>query len=104
MRILLTNEDGIQSPGLEVLEKIGSDLTEDGWVVAPEIDNSGASHSLTLAEPLRLRELGTRHYGVKGTPTDCVRSWGCVYRQSHSAMKSVVIWARTVVRTKCMLS
>ena len=72
MRILLTNDDGIQSPGLEVLEKIASDLTEDGWVVAPEIDNSGASHSLTLAEPLRLRELGTRHYGVKGTPTDCV--------------------------------
>jgi 5'-nucleotidase len=72
MRILLTNDDGVQSPGLEVLEKIASDLTEDVWVVAPEIDNSGASHSLTLAEPLRLRELGTRHYGVKGTPTDCV--------------------------------
>jgi 5'-nucleotidase len=72
MRILLTNDDGIQSPGLEVLEKIASDLTEDVWVVAPEIDNSGASHSLTLAEPLRLRELRTPNYGVKGTPTDCV--------------------------------
>ena len=102
MRILLTNDDGIQSPGLEVLEKIASDLTEDVWVVAPEIDNSGASHSLTLAEPW-LRELGTRHYGVKGTPTDCV-IMGCVYRQSRSAMKSVLIWVRTVVRTKCMLS
>jgi 5'-nucleotidase len=72
MRILLTNDDGIQSPCLEVLEKIASELTDDVWVVAPEIDNSGASHSLTLAEPLRLRELGNRHYGVKGTPTDCV--------------------------------
>jgi 5'-nucleotidase len=72
MRILLTNDDGIQSPGLEVLEKIAGELTDDVWVVAPEIDNSGASHSLTLAEPLRLRELGNRHYGVKGTPTDCV--------------------------------
>src|SRR4029434_7944553 len=72
MRILLTNDDGIQSPGLEVLEKIATDLTEDVWVVAPETDNSGASHSLTLAEPLRMRHLGKRHYAVKGTPTDCV--------------------------------
>ena len=72
MRILLTNDDGIEAPGLDVLEKIASDLTDDVWVVAPETDNSGASHSLTLAEPLRMRELGKRHYAVKGTPTDCV--------------------------------
>src|SRR5512141_937031 len=72
MRILLTNDDGIEAPGLDVLEKIATDLTDDVWVVAPETDNSGASHSLTLAEPLRMRELGKRHYAVKGTPTDCV--------------------------------
>src|SRR5262245_62804511 len=72
MRILLTNDDGIEAPGLDVLEKIATDLTEDVWVVAPETDNSGASHSLTLAEPLRMRELGKQHYAVKGTPTDCV--------------------------------
>jgi 5'-nucleotidase len=72
MRILLTNDDGIEAPGLDVLEKIATDLTEDVWVVAPETDNSGASHSLTLAEPLRMRELGKQHYSVKGTPTDCV--------------------------------
>jgi 5'-nucleotidase len=72
MRILITNDDGISAPGLNVLEKIATDLTEDVWVVAPEIDNSGASHSLTVAEPLRMRELGKRHYAVKGTPTDCV--------------------------------
>ena len=72
MRILLTNDDGINAPGIDVLEKIATDLTKDVWVVAPEIDNSGASHSLTLAEPLRMRELGKRHYAVKGTPTDCV--------------------------------
>jgi 5'-nucleotidase len=72
MRILITNDDGIGAPGLNVLEKIATDLTKDVWVVAPEIDNSGASHSLTLAEPLRMRDLGKRHYGVKGTPTDCV--------------------------------
>src|SRR5262245_30704493 len=72
MRILLTNDDGIEAPGLSALEKIASDLTDDVWVVAPETDNSGASHSLTLAEPLRMRQLGDRHYAVKGTPTDCV--------------------------------
>jgi 5'-nucleotidase len=72
MRILITNDDGIEAPGLDVLEKIATDLTEDVWVVAPETDNSGASHSLTLAEPLRMREIGSRRYAVKGTPTDCV--------------------------------
>ncbi len=72
MRILLTNDDGIEAAGLDVLEKIATDLTDDVWVVAPETDNSGASHSLTLAEPLRMRDLGKRHYAVKGTPTDCV--------------------------------
>jgi len=72
MRILITNDDGIEAPGLDVLEKIATDLTDDVWVVAPETDNSGASHSLTLAEPLRMRELGKNRYAVKGTPTDCV--------------------------------
>jgi 5'-nucleotidase len=72
MRILLTNDDGIEAPGLDVLEKIATDLTDDVWVVAPETDNSGASHSLTLAEPLRMRDLGKRHYAIKGTPTDCM--------------------------------
>src|SRR4029078_8075771 len=72
MRILITNDDGIEAPGLDVLEKIATDLTDDVWVVAPETDNSGASHSLTLSEPLRMRELDKRHYAVKGTPTDCV--------------------------------
>lgn len=72
MRILLTNDDGIEAPGLDVLEKIATDLTDDVWVVAPETDNSGAAHSLTLAEPLRMREIGKRRYAVKGTPTDCV--------------------------------
>jgi 5'-nucleotidase len=72
MRILLTNDDGIEAKGLEVLEKIATGLTDEVWMVAPEADNSGASHSLTLAEPLRMRELDEHHYAVKGTPTDCV--------------------------------
>jgi 5'-nucleotidase len=72
MRILLTNDDGIEAAGLDALEKIAGDLSDDVWVVAPETDNSGASHSLTLAEPLRMRDLGNQHFAVKGTPTDCV--------------------------------
>jgi 5'/3'-nucleotidase len=72
MRILITNDDGVEAPGLRVMEHIASEVSDDLWVVAPETDNSGASHSLTLAEPLRMRDLGKRHYAVKGTPTDCI--------------------------------
>jgi 5'-nucleotidase len=72
MRILITNDDGIEATGLDVLEHIAGELTKDVWVVAPETDQSGASHSLTLSEPLRMRDLGKQHYAVKGTPTDCV--------------------------------
>jgi 5'/3'-nucleotidase len=72
MRILVTNDDGIHAPGLKVCEEIARTLSDDVWVVAPEIDNSGVSHSLSLNDPLRLREIGERHFAVKGTPTDCV--------------------------------
>ncbi|HEY3639139.1 MAG TPA: 5'/3'-nucleotidase SurE [Rhizomicrobium sp.] len=72
MRILVTNDDGIHAPGLVVAEKIARALTEDVWVVAPETEQSGASHSLTLSSPLRLREIDSRHFAVSGTPTDCV--------------------------------
>lgn len=72
MRILITNDDGIHSPGLAVTEKIARTLSEDVWVVAPENEQSGASHSLTLASPLRLRQISERRYAVSGTPTDCV--------------------------------
>ncbi len=72
MRILITNDDGIEAPGLDVLQKIASGLSDDVWVVAPETDQSGAAHSLTLHEPLRLRKISERVFAVKGTPTDCV--------------------------------
>ena len=72
MRILLTNDDGMHAPGLDVLEEIARALSDDIWVVAPETDQSGVSHSLSLNDPLRLREIGPRHFAVKGTPTDCV--------------------------------
>lgn len=72
MRILITNDDGIQSPGLEALERIARTLSDDVWVIAPETDQSGVAHSLTLSDPLRLRQIGERHFALKGTPTDCV--------------------------------
>jgi len=72
MRILLTNDDGIHARGLVSLEKIARQFSDDIWIVAPETDQSGLAHSLTLNEPLRLRKAGENKYGLKGTPTDCV--------------------------------
>ncbi len=72
MRILCTNDDGIHAPGLKVIEEIARQISDDVWVVAPELDQSGVSHSLSLNDPLRLREVSERHYAVRGTPTDCV--------------------------------
>ena len=72
LRILVTNDDGIYAPGLKVLEHIAHALTDDVWVVAPESEQSGASHSLSLSHPIRLRELDGRHFAVLGTPADCV--------------------------------
>jgi 5'-nucleotidase len=72
MRILITNDDGIHAPGLKVLERIAKALSDDVVVVAPETDQSGVAHSLSLSDPLRLRKITDRHYAVKGTPTDCV--------------------------------
>jgi len=70
-RILLTNDDGIHSDGLIKLEEALKTLG-DVYVVAPAAEMSGASHSLTLARPLRIRQLDSRHWAVDGTPTDCV--------------------------------
>jgi 5'-nucleotidase len=72
LRILITNDDGIHSPGLEVCAEIARGLTDDVWVVAPETDQSGVSHSLSLNDPLRLRQIEEKRFAVKGTPTDCV--------------------------------
>lgn len=70
-RILVTNDDGIHSDGLIKLEEALRALG-DVYVVAPASEMSGASHSLTLARPLRIRHIDDRHWSVDGTPTDCV--------------------------------
>lgn len=72
MRILLTNDDGIYAPGLKVLEAIARELSDDIWVVAPQEEQSGAGHSLTLSRPIRVRRHDDRRFSVSGTPTDAV--------------------------------
>lgn len=72
MRILCSNDDGIHAPGIHILETIAKSISEDVWLVAPEMDQSGVSHALSLNDPLRLRKLDDKKYGVRGTPTDCV--------------------------------
>jgi 5'-nucleotidase len=72
MRILVTNDDGIHAEGLDVCVEIARALSDDVWIVAPEYDQSGVSHSLSLNDPLRLRQVEERRFAVRGTPTDCV--------------------------------
>ncbi len=71
-RILVSNDDGVYAPGLKLLERIARQLSKDVWVVVPQIEQSAASHSLTLSRPLRIRKLSPRRYWLDGTPTDCV--------------------------------
>jgi 5'-nucleotidase len=70
--ILVTNDDGIHAPGLMSLERIARSLSPNVWVVAPELEQSGKSHSLSLSDPLRMRRIDDRHVAVHGTPADCV--------------------------------
>lgn len=71
-RILVSNDDGIHAPGLKLLERIARSLSDDVWVVAPEAEQSGASHGLTLRRSLALHKVGRRRYAVGGTPSDSV--------------------------------
>lgn len=71
-RILVSNDDGIDAPGIKLLEKIARELSPEVWVVAPEMEQSGAGHSLTTRRPIRLIEVSPHRYIVDGTPTDCV--------------------------------
>ena len=72
MRILLTNDDGIDAKGLALLEAVARGLSDDLWVVAPSEEQSGTGHSLTLTQPVRLRRHEEQRFSVSGTPTDAV--------------------------------
>ena len=72
MRILLTNDDGIHARGLEILKDIAKTISDDVWIVAPEADQSGVAHSLTLNHPMRVRTVDPKTFAVTGTPSDCI--------------------------------
>lgn len=71
-RVLLSNDDGIYSPGLAILKEIAQAVSDDIWTVAPLHEQSGTSHSLSLKNPLRIYKHGEKRFAVEGTPTDCV--------------------------------
>ncbi|HEY1944058.1 MAG TPA: 5'/3'-nucleotidase SurE [Roseiarcus sp.] len=70
-RVLIVNDDGIDSGGIKMLEELARQFTDDVWVVAPDEEKSGFSHSISMTIPIRVRRIDERHYAVKGTPTDC---------------------------------
>ena len=75
MRILLTNDDGINAPGLKVLEAIAADLAgADGevWTVAPAFEQSGVGHAITFNRPTMIAQIGDRRFAAEGTPADCI--------------------------------
>ncbi|WP_145104347.1 5'/3'-nucleotidase SurE [Cereibacter sediminicola] len=75
MRILITNDDGINAPGLEVLEGIALDLAGpegEVWTVAPAFEQSGVSHAISYTHPMMIARLAPRRYAAEGSPADCV--------------------------------
>jgi 5'-nucleotidase len=71
-KVLLTNDDGFDAPGLRTLTEVAEELADEVWIVAPNYDQSGTSHSLSLHSPLRISQKDERKYSVSGTPGDCV--------------------------------
>ncbi|APX90649.1 5'/3'-nucleotidase SurE [Brevirhabdus pacifica] len=75
MRILITNDDGINAPGLKVLEDIASEIAGPGgevWTVAPAFEQSGVGHAISYTHPMMVAELGPRRFAAEGSPADCV--------------------------------
>jgi len=75
MRILVTNDDGINAPGLKVLETIAADLAGpegEVWVVAPAFEQSGVGHCISYTHPMLCAQMGERRFAAEGSPADCV--------------------------------
>jgi 5'-nucleotidase len=70
-RILIVNDDGIDGPGIKLLEKIALELSDDVWVVAPDEERSGAGQSISISHPIRYTQRDEHHFAVRGTPADC---------------------------------
>ena len=71
-RILIVNDDGIDAPGIKLLEEVARQFSDDIWVVAPDEERSGAGHSMSITHPIRVVQRDERHFAVRGSPTDCV--------------------------------
>lgn len=72
LRILITNDDGINANGIKALERIANSITPDVWVVAPSVGHSGKGFSVTFDNVLRIKQFSPRKFAVSGTPADCV--------------------------------
>lgn len=75
MRILVTNDDGINAPGLAVLEAIAAEIAGpkgEVWTVAPAFEQSGVGHCISYTRPMMMAELGPRRFAAEGSPADCV--------------------------------
>lgn len=71
-RVLIVNDDGIDAPGIKLLEEVARSISDDVWVVAPDEERSGAGHSMSISHPIRVLQRDERHFSIKGSPTDCV--------------------------------
>lgn len=80
---MLTNDDGIDAPGMKVLEEIAAEIAREVWVIAPEHDQSGQSHAISLHHALRVSQQGERRFGVTGTPGDCAALGICHIMKDH---------------------
>ncbi|MFT6694907.1 MAG: 5'-nucleotidase, partial [Paracoccaceae bacterium] len=75
MRILITNDDGINAPGLVALHETATALAGTGgvvWTVAPAFEQSGVGHCISYTKPMMIAELGPRRFAAEGSPADCV--------------------------------
>ncbi|MGB1236332.1 MAG: 5'/3'-nucleotidase SurE, partial [Planktomarina sp.] len=75
MRILITNDDGIAAPGLEILAEIAAHVAGPGgevWTVGPAFEQSGVGHCISYTHPVLTHQHGDRSFAVEGSPADCV--------------------------------
>jgi 5'-nucleotidase len=86
LRILITNDDGVDAPGIAVMEEIARELSDDVWIVAPDGNQSGASHRFTFGRELELLEKRSRVFGVPhASPADCVVAGMTFLLKDHPA-------------------
>ena len=91
MRVLVSNDDGVDAPGIQALAQGLRDAGHEVIVVAPDRDRSGASNSLTLDAPIRVVQLDARTWKVYGTPTDCVHVAITGMLETHGLEPDIVV-------------